>query len=425
MSGERAAAGAGGAAGFLAPAAAALFGGRAPFRIRAWDGSEAGPEGAPVLVVRHPDALRRIAARPGELGAARAYVAGELDADGDLLEALRRVFAAVERSPARPPGPAGLARVLRAALVLGAAGRPPAPPPGEARRRVRLRRGERDRAAIAHHYDVSADFYRLLLDPSMAYSCAYWTSEEPGYTLADAQRDKLDLVCRKLGLDRAGDPELLDLGCGWGSLALHAAERYGARVTAVTLSAEQAAFVRARAAERGLGGRVEAVHGHWRDAPGGGHRAIASIEMGEHVGRGRYRAFAARLAALAAPGGRVLVQQMSRRGARPGGGPFIESYIAPGMHMRPVGATVSDLEGAGLEVRGVQALREHYVRTARVWLDALEAREAEAEALIGAEGVRVWRLYLAGGSLAFEQGRMGVDQVLAVRPGGGAGGGRR
>ncbi|GAB3483519.1 class I SAM-dependent methyltransferase [Nocardiopsis coralliicola] len=406
---------AGGAAGVLSAALSGLSGGGLPVRIRAWDGSEAGPADAPVAVLRHPDALRRILARPGELGAARAYVAGDLDVEGDLLDGLRRVFAA----PSGPrPSPAALLRAAYAAVLLGAVGPAPEPPPGEARMRGPRSR-ERDRAAIAHHYDVTADFYRLLLDPSMAYSCAYWDPDDPDQELAGAQRAKLDLVCTKLGLDTAAAPRLLDLGCGWGSLAVHAAREYGAQVRAVTLSAEQAAYVRARAAECGLADRIEVRQQHWAEAEAdaGPFPAVATVEMGEHVGRGRYRAFAARLAQLTAPGGRVLVQQMSRRGAHPGGGPFIESYIAPGMHMQPVGATVGALEDAGLEVRGVESLREHYVRTARAWARTLEAEREQAEAMIGAEGVRIWRLYLAGGSLAFEQGRMGVDQIVAERSG--------
>ena len=194
----------------------------------------------------------------------------------------------------------------------------------------------------------------------MAYSCGYWTSEDPSYTVQDAQRDKLDLVCRKLGL--AEGQRFLDVGCGWGSLSLHAAEHYGVHVTGVTLSKEQRAFVLERVRERGLGDRVEIRLQDYRDVPDAPFDAVASIEMGEHVGEENYPTYAATLHRLVKPHGRVLVQQMSRR-TRPGGGPFIESYIAPDMSMRPVGRTVDLLEDAGLEVRDVHALREHYVRT--------------------------------------------------------------
>jgi cyclopropane-fatty-acyl-phospholipid synthase len=246
----------------------------------------------------------------------------------------------------------------------------------------------------------------------MAYSCAYFTSTDPGYTLFDAQRDKLDLICRKLGL-QAGS-RLLDVGCGWGALSLHAAQHYGARVVGVTLSRQQVDFVRSRAAERGLDGQVEIRLQDYREIPQVGFDAVASIEMGEHVGAANYPTFARVLHRCVREGGRVLVQQMSRR-HRPGGGAFIECYIAPDMHMRPVGQTVALLEDAGLEVRDVQAMREHYVRTVRAWAETLEKNWDAVVAVVGEQVARVWRLYLVGGALVFEEGRMGVDQILAVK----------
>ncbi|WP_435106775.1 class I SAM-dependent methyltransferase [Nocardiopsis synnemataformans] len=403
-----------GAAHFLAPLAAGLFNGVLPVRLRAWDGSEAGPADAPLAVLRDRDALRHILARPGELGLARAYVTGSLDVEGDLTDALSRVWASVRENGTSLPGPAEWARAARTLLALGAVGTPPPAPLAEARLRGRPHSSERDAAAVSHHYDAGNDLYELLLDESMAYSCAYWTSDDPGYTLADAQRDKLDLVCRELRLGRG--ERLLDVGCGWGSLTLHAARHHGARVTAVTLSARQRDHVAARVREEGLAELVDVRLQHYRDVTDDGFDAVAAIEMGEHVGRDEYAPFARRLHDRLRPGGRLLVQQMSRRGAQPGGGPFIERYIAPDMHMRPLGETVGLLEGAGLEVRGVRAMREHYVRTARAWLEVLERRFDELVALAGPQTARVWRLYLAGGALAFEEGRMGVDQVLAVRP---------
>ncbi|WP_047869155.1 cyclopropane-fatty-acyl-phospholipid synthase family protein [Nocardiopsis sp. RV163] len=402
-----------GAAHFLAPLAAGLFNGVLPVRLRAWDGSEAGPADAPLAVLRDRDALRHILARPGELGLARAYVTGSLDVEGDLTDALSRVWSSVRENGTSLPGPAEWARAARTLLALGVVGAPPPAPPTEARLRGRLHSSERDAAAVSHHYDAGNDLYELLLDESMAYSCAYWTSEDPGYTLADAQRDKLDLICRELRLVE-GD-RLLDVGCGWGSLTLHAARHHGARVTAVTLSARQRDHVAARVRDEGLSDLVEVRLQHYRDVTDGGFDAVAAIEMGEHVGRDEYAPFARRLYDRLRPGGRLLVQQMSRRGAQPGGGPFIERYIAPDMHMRPLGETVGLLEDAGLEVRGVRAMREHYVRTARAWLEVLERRFDDLVALAGPEAARVWRLYLAGGALAFEEGRMGVDQITAVR----------
>jgi cyclopropane-fatty-acyl-phospholipid synthase len=248
----------------------------------------------------------------------------------------------------------------------------------------------------------------------MAYSCGYPAT--PDTPLEEAQRAKLDLVCRKLGLTEGAT--LLDVGCGWGSLSLHAAEHFGARVTGVTIAAEQKRFVDARIAERGLGDRVEIRLQDYREVPERGtFDAVSSIEMGEHVGERNYPTYAEVLHRAVRPGGRVLVQQMSRTGRWPGGGPFIESFIAPDMYMRPVGETVAYLERGGLEVRDVHGLREHYVLTVAGWLERFEANVERLTALVGEEVVRVWRLYLVGGAMAFRDGRMGVDQILLVRPG--------
>ncbi|MGW5875982.1 class I SAM-dependent methyltransferase [Nocardiopsis terrae] len=408
-----------GAAHLIGPLAAAFLNGVLPVRLRAWDGSETGPADAPRVTVRDRDALRHVLARPGELGLSRAYVTGGIEVDGDLTEALRRVWASVREHGTCVPGPRTWARIVHVALVLGVVGPPPPPPATEARTGGRLHSRQRDAAAISHHYDAGNDLYELLLDETMAYSCALWDEDEPEQSLAEAQRAKLDLVCDKLGLTK-GD-RLLDVGCGWGSLTLHAARWYGARVAAVTLSERQRDHVHRRAEEEGLDQLVDVRLLHHRDIEPdtfgpGPFDAVAAVEMGEHVGRDTYAPFARRLHDLLAPGGSLLVQQMSRRGAHPGGGPFIERYVAPDMHMRPLGETVGLLEEAGLEVRGVQALREHYVRTARAWSDTLERRFDELVSLAGPQAARMWRLYLAGGALAFEEGRMGVDQILARRP---------
>ncbi|MGW6270054.1 class I SAM-dependent methyltransferase [Streptomyces sp. NPDC055060] len=391
------------------------LGGPAPLRLRAWDGSECGPPDTPVVVVRSRRALRRLLWQPGELGLAEAYITGDIDVEGDLADGLRTMWAGAREQRLAPvrPGVGRLASALAAAARLGAIGPPPKVPAGRARLRGTRHSTARDRAAISHHYDVSHHFYELLLDPSLAYSCAYWESEDPAYGLADAQEAKLELVCRKLGL--APGSRLLDVGCGWGSLSLYAAERYKAQVTAVTLSREQRDVVRARVRERGLDDQVDVQLRHYRDIENGQYEAISVIEMGEHVGDAEYPGFAAQLHGLLRPQGRILVQQMSRGATAPGGGAFIESYIAPDMHMRPLGETIGLWEGAGFEVRSAEALREHYVRTVNAWRVTLEERWEEFVSLVGVEAARTWRLYLVGGSLAFEEGRMGVDQILAVR----------
>jgi len=392
-----------------------------PVRVRAWDGSEAGPAGSPVAVLRSPLALRRALWSPGELGFARAFVSGDLDVEGDLTEGLRRAFRAArpaQSGHSSRRGPGWWADALSAAVVaagrLGALGPPPAPPACEIRLSGRAHSRARDRAVIAGHYDLPVSFYRLILDPAMAYSCGYWTSDDPGYGLADAQLDKLDLVADKLRLGPG--VSLLDLGCGWGSLTVHAAGQRQAQVTAVTLSAEQGGFTRERLTALGLADQARVLIQDYRDPTGARYDAIASLEMGEHVGADNYPAFCAALRERLRPGGRLLIQQMSRGGNAPGGGAFIESYVTADMHMRPVGETVGLIEQAGLEVLGVQALRPHYVRTIRAWLDNLEQNLPAVEAIIGPERARMWRLYLAGGALAFEEGRMGVDQILAAKP---------
>jgi cyclopropane-fatty-acyl-phospholipid synthase len=410
----------------LAEAVRPFIGGDLPVRLEAWDGSVAGPEGAPLVVLRSPDALRRLLWHPGELGAAQAYVTGELDVpeqDGwDLESALTHAFAVgAERGLSGVRlSPRALVDAVRTAAGLGALGRPPAPPASQARIKGRLHSLARDRSSISHHYDLSNEFYSLILEPQMAYSCGYHAT--PDVPLEEAQRAKLDLVCTKLGLGQGRGMRMLDVGCGWGSLSLHAAEHFGAQVTGVTIAAEQKKFIDARIAERGLQDRVEIRLQDYREVPERDHfDAVGSLEMGEHVGATNYATYVEVLRRAVRPGGRVLIQQMSRQGAgggkHPGGGPFIESFIAPDMTMRPVGETVALIEAGGLEVRDVHALREHYVLTVAGWMENFEANLDRLRDLVGEEVVRVWRLYLVGGALAFRDGRMGVDQILAVRPG--------
>ncbi|MDQ4118520.1 MAG: cyclopropane-fatty-acyl-phospholipid synthase family protein [Actinomycetota bacterium] len=400
-----------------------VLGAPPPVLLRAWDGTEAGAVDdptAPVVVVRRRRALRRLLWSPGELGLARAFVSGDLDVEGDIAAGLSR-FWRLARSGSGAPG-MDLARkidALRTALRLGAVGPNPRPPSCEARLSGGLHSRRRDRAAISHHYDVSNEFYAFLLDPRMTYSCGYWTSDAPDYGLADAQRDKLDLICRKLALEPG--MRLLDVGCGWASLLVHAAAHYGVQAVGVTLSAQQRELGQARVERAGLSGRVEVRLQDYREIPDRPFDAIASIEMGEHVGQDNYPVYAAQLHRLLRPHGRLLLQQMSRGATgtdgAPGGGAFMESYVAPDMYMRPLGETLGFLERAGHEVVDVQALREHYVSTVRPWLDTLQDNRSEAVRLIGEERYRVWLLYLAGAALAFEENRMGVHQVLAVRPG--------
>lgn len=409
------------AASRLTSLAEQLLGEPLPLRIRAWDGSQSGPPGAPTLVVRNRRALRRLLWKPGELGLARAWVAGDLEIEGDLYTALDTLSGLVWE---RAEGSRSLLQALRDPDVRAAAGRllrlagpllPPAPPREEVRRTThRLHTRRSDRRAISHHYDVGNDFYELVLGPSMVYSCAYW--EDAG-TLDSAQRDKLELVSRKLGLTPG--QRLLDVGCGWGSMAMHAAGEYGVSVVGVTLSQEQAAYARKRVADQGLTDRIEIRVQDYRDVADGPYDAISSIGMAEHVGSERYFEYASNLYGLLKPGGRLLNHQIARRPQRDEStyhpDEFIDAYVFPDGELAPLGSTVTQLERAGFEVRDVESIREHYALTLRRWVAALEAGWDRAVRLTGPGRARVWRLYMAACAVAFERNRIGVNQVLAVR----------
>ncbi|MEV8310045.1 cyclopropane-fatty-acyl-phospholipid synthase family protein [Streptomyces flavidovirens] len=412
-----------------------LLGFPLPVRIRAWDGSESGPSDAPVLVVRSRRALRRLLWKPGELGLARAWVAGELDVDGDLYELLDRLAGLLWDRGAETKSAVHLVRDprLRAAarglIAIAGPWPPPPPPPEEVRRRSGpLHTKRRDKEAISHHYDVGNDFYALVLGPSMVYSCAYFDDSAGsvgGLTLEEAQHAKLELISRKLALKEG--TRLLDVGCGWGSMAMHAAREYGARVTGVTLSAEQAAYARKRIADEGLTDRVEIRVQDYRDVRDGPYDAISSIGMAEHVGSVQYREYADDLFALLKPGGRLLNHQIARR-PEPNEeayhvDEFIDAYVFPDGELAPIGRTVGALEEAGFEVRDVESIREHYALTLRQWVANLEANWPEAVRASSRGRARVWQLYMAASALSFEHNKIGVNQVLAVRPGeGGASG---
>ena len=359
--------------------------------------------------------FRRLLAAPGELGLGRAYVSGELEVEGDLYAALSALR---DRVPdARTLGARRWAEVLRVAaaeLPRSGFGRL-AIPPEEARLRGRRHTRERDAAAIAHHYDVSNAFYRLVLGPSMTYSCAVWASPEA--TLEEAQSAKYELVCRKLALEPG--MRLLDVGCGWGGLVRHAAGRHGVRAVGVTLSRRQAEWAEKEVAKAGLADRVEIRHQDYRDVMDGPFDAISSIGMFEHVGRSRLHEYFARVRRLLQPEGRFLnhgiARPPNRERARFRRRSFIDRYVFPDGELHEVGSVVSAIQRAGLEVRDVEGLREHYALTLRAWVRNLEASWDEAVAEVGPGRARVWRLYMAASALNFEAGRTQVHQVLAVR----------
>lgn len=408
------------AASRLTSLAEQVLGAPLPLRIRAWDGSQSGPPGAPALVFRNRRALRRLLFKPGELGLARAWVSGDLGIEGDLYTALDALSGAVwergddARTLVQALRDPDVRAAVRELLRLAGPPIPPAPPTEEVRRRRHLHTRNSDKRAISHHYDVGNDFYEIVLGASMVYSCAYW--EEAG-TLESAQRDKLELVSRKLGLTPGR--RLLDVGCGWGSMAIHAAKEHGVSVVGITLSQEQAVYARKRVADEGLADRVEIRVQDYRDVVDGPFDAISSIGMAEHVGATRYLEYASALHALLKPGGRLLNHQIARRPECDESSyqvdRFIDSYVFPDGELAPIGTTVTQLERAGFEVRDVESIREHYARTLRRWVANLEADWGRAVRLTSPGRARVWRLYMAACALAFERNRIGVNQVLAVR----------
>lgn len=379
--------------------------------VTAYDGTRAGsasPEAT--VVIRSADALRRMLASPGQLGLARAFVAGDIDVVGDVYAVLHLQ----DRFKSEAFTAARLITLLRLLREAGGVGRPLPPPPEEARVSGRLHSRRRDAQAISHHYDVSNEFYSLLLGQSMTYSCAVWSS--PARGLDAAQEAKYELVSRKLGL-RPG-MRLLDVGCGWGGMLIHAARHWGVHATGVTLSEEQANYARRRVHEEGLQGRVTVRLADYRDISDGPYDAISSIGMFEHVGENRLAEYFSRMHALLAPGGRLLNHGITRpAGSQPvGHRGFIPRYVFPDGELHELGKVVTMVQHAGFEVRHCETLREHYALTLRAWVENLERHYDEAAKLVGEGRARVWRLYLAGSAVGFEAGDIEVHQVLAVRP---------
>jgi cyclopropane-fatty-acyl-phospholipid synthase len=381
-----------------------------PVAIELYDGATLGPAGAAArVVIRSPAALRRIVWAPGELGFGRAYVAGDIDVEGDIYAAL----SLHERLTQHRLGPAQWLAALR---LVGPAGlRPPPPPPEEARLHGRLHSRRRDAAAIAHHYDVGNDFYRLVLGPSLTYSCALFTHRDA--SLEEAQTAKYELISAKLGLRRG--ERLLDVGCGWGGMVLHAARRHGVSAVGVTLSAPQAQLARERVAEAGLSDRIEIRLADYRELEGETFDAISSIGMFEHVGLSQLQHYFDRLFGLLRPGGRLLNHGISRpHRSRPrlGRRTFVGRYVFPDGELHEVGTVVSAAQRAGFEARHLESLREHYALTLRAWVANLERNWERAVAEVGRARARIWRLYMAGSAIAFETNRTQVHQLLAVRP---------
>lgn len=386
-----------------------------PLRVTAFDGSTAGPvDAATALHIVRPEAVHRIiTARGQELGFARAIIAGDIEVRGDvfgLFEATERLRAPrLDRSMLAPLASLlGIERWTDVARL-----RPLPPPPEEIRLGGRLHSRSRDAAAISSHYDVSNAFYDLVLGPSMTYSCAVF--EQPQDTLFTAQRNKHELICRKLGL-RPG-MRLLDIGSGWGSMVLHAARHHGVQAVGVTISNEQAVRARKRVAETGLTDQVEIRIQDYRDVNDGPFDAISSVGMSEHVGGPKELAtYFAKVRSILAPNGRFLNHAIARSAgfAPAGANGFIQRYVFPDGELHELGATISTLQDAGFEALHAETFRLHYARTLRRWVDNLEASWDAAVAEVGRGRALVWWLYMAGSAVAFERGDVQLHQILAA-----------
>ncbi len=400
----------------LAEVFEAFAGPDAPVEFTAYDGSHAGMPGSPVKVtVRSPAAVAYLAQAPGGLGLARAYVSGQLDVEGDMYEALNRM------TKAQAIG-LSVAEKLR---LLNALGGPKLllhrvpPPPQEVQLRKRwlvgrLHSKSRDAQAISHHYDVSNQFYQWVLGPSMAYTCACYPSEDA--TLEEAQANKFDLVARKLGLSAA--TRLLDVGCGWGGMVMHAAREYGVKALGVTLSAQQAAWGQAAIEREGLSGLAEVRHMDYRDVAESGFDAVSSIGLTEHIGKQNLPSYFSFLLGKLKLGGRLLNHCITRPNdieppIRKNG--FINRYVFPDGELEGPGYLISLMHDAGFEVRHEENLREHYAKTLAAWGANLDAHWDEAVAEVGQGTARVWRLYMAGSRLGFDRNHIELHQVLGVK----------
>ena len=400
-----------------------LLGGYRPrdFAVRLWDGTTWGSgQGQPArftLVLRRPGALRRMFLPPTEVSLGDAYIQGDFDVEGDFESA----FSLGDYITGMRMGSADWVRCASKLIALPSDDRPPSGKHG-----VRLRGPRhslaRDREAVRFHYELPNDFFSLWLDPRMAYSTAYFS--DPGEDLDAAQERKLEYICRKLRL-RPGE-RLLDIGCGWGGLVLHAAKTRGAKALGITLSRPQAELARQRIREEGLEDRCRVEILDYREVEDpSGYDKIASIGMFEHVGESRLEEYFDRVWRLLRPRGVFLnhgIASSGAAGSTPSGPSFIDRYIFPDGDLIPIGTTLRVAERCGFEVRDVESLREHYVLTLRHWVRRLEANHGRALQIVGEETFRTWRLYLWGSAYWFRIGRNNVYQALLVKPDGGRSG---
>ena len=380
-----------------------------PFTVLSWDGGRlrATEEGGPTFTIRSPTAVAHALRAPGQLGLGRAYVSGELAVDD-----IDAVITLLEGWKPPPIDTATRLRLLVAATRAVGLTRPPARPSSELIPSGSRHSRERDARAVRHHYDVSNEFFALFLDESMTYSCAFFSRD--GDSLAAAQRAKLELTATKLAIG-PGD-RVLDIGCGWGSFAIYAAKRGAEQVVGVTLSAPQAELARERVEAAGVSDRVRIDVADYRDLRGS-YDAIASIGMVEHVGAENIDAYAAGVAGLLAPGGRLLNHGIARlRHTDPEAGPFSERYVFPDADPVHLSRVLVAFERAGLVTRHVEEFAADYAETLRHWARRLDQNLGSATRLAGEDRVRVWRLYLRAARNGFEIGFTSIYQVLLGPP---------
>lgn len=397
-----------------------LFGEDAPFRLEAYDGSVGGdPNAAIVLRLLNERGLRYLATAPGELGLARAYVQGDLEVDGlDMGDPTGLLEEFPQRIQIERPTLHELPELLRG-IGIRSLVPPPLPSVETAPTWRRIAEGlrhskRRDAEAIHHHYDVSNEFYELVLGPSMAYTCACYPHENA--TLEEAQAHKFDLVCRKLRLEPG--MRLLDVGCGWGGMVQHAVRNYGVTALGVTLSEEQAWWGQQALKAEGLDDRAEILHLDYRDVTEGDFDAVSSIGLTEHIGIRNYPAYFEFLHGKLRVGGRLLNHSITRPDNKHDGitrGGFINRYVFPDGELTGVGTVIARMQDTGFEIRHVEDLREHYVRTCRAWAKNLSATWDDAVREVGLPTAKVWGLYLAGSSLGFKRNVVQLHQVLGEK----------
>lgn len=389
--------------------------------VKLWDGSLV-PLGREVrsdlrLTIASPGTIASLVRWPTLDRVIRQYAQGNIDLEGGtLIDLGHKLRDTAARARLKRLSKSAMARRLLPFLAV------PAHPTGPSRDFAgdasgAGRRSGKNQEFIRFHYDVGNEFYRLFLDPEMVYSCAYFT--DWGNSLDQAQRDKLDMICRKLRL-KPGE-RFLDIGCGWGGLICHAAAAYGVEAHGITLSQEQLAFARTRIAEQGLSAQVSVELADYQDLSGKWDK-IASIGMYEHIGLANIPGYMGKVRGMLTEGGLFLNHAISSRAkrrrwrftVRPEK-KAIQKYIFPGGELDDIGHSVSAMEQAGFEVHDVEAWRWHYAQTTRLWCERLYRNRAKAEAIVGAQTTRIWLAYLAGCSLAFERATIFVFQTLASK----------